>query len=340
MLVNGKPAEVGQHVGPRDRVVVDGRDVSKRIAARPALRVITYHKPSGEMLRTREGDDRAGVEDRLPSLRAGRWLPVNALAFGEDGLLILASDGTLASAIARNAELLPVDYRARVLRPRDDAPWPELPLEIDLEGEPVRFTAVERVDGSGTNVWFRVTADRPLRRGAIRALFDGAGLKLSRVMLVKWGPVSLPRDLPRGRSRDLKVRTSTRCCDSPGAGKLRTARARAPVGRASRRAAEPRRGGLLRVEAAAADAAAVGPEQVEERAEHGLRQRQRIGRFAGIRLGAHRRAHLPRVHAVGADVRRGVRLVGQHLHQAFHRELGRRIGPPVRAARAPTRRWS
>ena len=204
VLVNGKPAEVGQHVGPRDRVVVDGRDVSKRIAARPALRVITYHKPSGEMLRTREGDDRAGVEDRLPSLRAGRWLPVNALAFGEDGLLILASDGTLASAIARNADLLPVDYRARVLRPRDDAPWPELPLEIDLDGEPVRFTAVERVDGSGTNVWFRVAADRPLRRGAIRALFDGAGLKLSRVMLVKWGPVSLPRDLPRGRSRDLK----------------------------------------------------------------------------------------------------------------------------------------
>ena len=240
VLVNGKPAEVGQHVGPRDRVVVDGRDVSKRIAARPALRVITYHKPSGEMLRTREGDDRAGVEDRLPSLRAGRWLPVNALAFGEDGLLILASDGTLASAIARNAELLPVDYRARALRPRDDAPWPELPLEIDLEGEPVRFTAVERVDGSGTNVWFRVAADRPLRRGAIRALFDGAGLKLSRVMLVKWGPVSLPRDLPRGRSRDLKgadldalLRLAGRGEAADGEG-ARNGRPRKPPGRGTR----------------------------------------------------------------------------------------------------------
>ena len=251
VLVNGKPAEVGQHVGPRDRVVVDGRDVSKRIAARPALRVITYHKPSGEMLRTREGDDRAGVEDRLPSLRAGRWLPVNALAFGEDGLLILASDGTLASAIARNAELLPVDYRARVLRPRDDAPWPELPLEIDVEGEPVRFTAVERVDGSGTNVWFRVAADRPLRRGAIRALFDGAGLKLSRVMLVKWGPVSLPRDLPRGRSRDLKgadldalLRLAGRGEAADGEG-ARTGRPRKPLGRGtpSRRPTARRSGG-------------------------------------------------------------------------------------------------
>jgi 23S rRNA pseudouridine2605 synthase len=203
VLVNGQPAEIGQRVGPGDRVVVDGRDVSKRLAARPALRVILYHKPTGEMLRSREGDDRAAVEERLPSLRAGRWLPVNALGFGEDGLLILTNDGTLTAAIARQAESLPVEYRARVLRPRDDERWPDMPLEIEVEGEPVQFTAVERVEGAGSNVWFRVAADRPVRRGAVRALFDGAGLKLSRLMLVRWGPVSLPRDLPRGRSREL-----------------------------------------------------------------------------------------------------------------------------------------
>jgi 23S rRNA pseudouridine2605 synthase len=184
-------------------VVVDGRDVSKRIAVRTELRVILYHKPSGEMSRSREGDDRSGVEERLPSLRAGRWLPVNSLAFGEDGLLILTNDGTLAAAVRRNSATLPVEYRVRVLKPRDDEAWPDLPLAIDVEGESVTFTAAERVDGAGTNVWFRVTADQPVRRGAVRALFDGVGLKISRVMLVSWGPVALPRDLPRGRSRDL-----------------------------------------------------------------------------------------------------------------------------------------
>ena len=204
VLVNGKPAEIGQRVGPRDRVVVDGRDVSKRLAARSELRVILYHKPSGEMSRSREGDDRSGVEDRLPSLRAGRWLPVNSLAFGEDGLLILTSDGTLAPAVRRNAETLPVEYRVRVLKPRDDESWPDMPREIDVEGEPVQFAAVERIEGAGTNVWFRVTADQPVRRGAVRALFDGTGLKVSRVMLVKWGPVALPRSLPRSRSRPLE----------------------------------------------------------------------------------------------------------------------------------------
>jgi 23S rRNA pseudouridine2605 synthase len=203
VLVNGTPAAVGQRVRPGDRVSVDGRDVTKRLADQPKLRVLIYHKPGGEMVRSREGDDRAGIEERLPALRGGRWLPVNSLAFGEDGLLILTSDGTLASAIARNAETVPVEYRVRVLRPKDEQPWPEMPLQAEVEGEPVDFTAVERIDGAGTNVWFRVAADRPLRRGALRALFDAAGLKMSRVMLVRWGTVALPRDLPRGRSRDL-----------------------------------------------------------------------------------------------------------------------------------------
>ena len=83
--------QIGQRVGSTDRVVVDGRDVTKRLAGEQATRVILYHKPSGEMLRARVGDDRAGVEARLPSLRSGRWVPVNALGFGEEGLLVLTS---------------------------------------------------------------------------------------------------------------------------------------------------------------------------------------------------------------------------------------------------------
>jgi 23S rRNA pseudouridine2605 synthase len=203
VLVNGRPAEIGQRVGPNDRVVVDGRDVTKRVQAESKLRVILYHKPSGEMLRRQEGDDRANVDVRLPALRAGRWLPINALGFGEDGLLVLSSDGSFVSAITRKAATIPVEYRVRSLRPRQSEEWPEMPLEVDVEGEPVTFSAVERLEGGTTNTWFRVTAERTLPRGAIRALFDAAGLKISRTMLVKWGPVALPRDLPRGRSRDL-----------------------------------------------------------------------------------------------------------------------------------------
>jgi 23S rRNA pseudouridine2605 synthase len=74
---------------------------------------------------------------------------------------------------------------------------------VDLARETVTFSVVEPAGGSESNMWFKVAADRTVPRGAIRALFDGAGLKVSRVMLVKWGPIALPRDLPRGRSRPL-----------------------------------------------------------------------------------------------------------------------------------------
>lgn len=203
VLVNGAPAVVGQRVGPGDRVVVDGRDVTRRLADPAIQRAIVYHKPSGEMTRHRSGDERAGVETRLPTLRTGRWLPVNSLGYGEDGLLVLTNDGALAAAVAKRGRAASVEYRVRALRPRDAQAWPAMPEVVDVDGERVAFSAVERIEGGATNAWFRVTAERALPRGAIRALFDEAGLKLNRVMLVRWGPIVLPRDLPRGRSRVL-----------------------------------------------------------------------------------------------------------------------------------------
>ena len=70
-----------------DRVVLDGRDVTRLLAVERNLQVILYHKPTGEMLRRRAGDEREGIEMHLPALHAGRWVAINALGYGEDGLL-------------------------------------------------------------------------------------------------------------------------------------------------------------------------------------------------------------------------------------------------------------
>lgn len=203
VLVNGRPAQIGQAVENGDKVVVDGRDVSRLLSTTQRLRVIVYHKPSGEMLRRREGDDREEVDAHLPRLHGGRWVAVNALGYGEDGLLLLTNDGSFASAVARRGYEVPVEYRVRALKPVAEQEWPEVPLTVELEGGPVHFSAVEPAGTGALNLWFRVAAQRTVPRGAVRALFDAAGLKVSRVMLVQWGPARLPRDLPRGRSRDV-----------------------------------------------------------------------------------------------------------------------------------------
>jgi len=92
VLVNGRPAEIGHALQEGERVIVDGKDVTRLLAVDRKLQVILYHKPTGEMLRSRAGDDRESVEMKLPALHAGRWVAVNALGFGEDGLLILSSE--------------------------------------------------------------------------------------------------------------------------------------------------------------------------------------------------------------------------------------------------------
>ena len=54
VTVNGRRAEVGDRVGPRDVIYVDGRRLSaSRIRARPP-RVIRYHKPVGEVCSRRD----------------------------------------------------------------------------------------------------------------------------------------------------------------------------------------------------------------------------------------------------------------------------------------------
>jgi len=204
VLVNGRPAEVGQQVTGGDKVVLDGRDVSRLLSMSQRLRVIAYHKPSGEILRRQEGDDREEVEAHLPRLHGGRWVAVNALGFGEDGLLVLTNDGSFAAAIARRGHELPVEYRVRALKPATEGEWPAVPLSVELESGPVSFSAVEPAGPDALNMWFRVAAERTVPRGSVRALFDAAGLKVSRIMLVQWGPVQLPRDLPRGRSREIE----------------------------------------------------------------------------------------------------------------------------------------
>jgi 23S rRNA pseudouridine2605 synthase len=203
VLVNGRPAVVGQAVGPRDRVEVDGREVTRLLRQQSARRTIVFHKTTGTILKRRAGDERAAVVDQLPALHGGRWVPLNAIGFGEEGLLVLSNDGRYAADVARMGRAWPVEYRVRALRPRAAEDWPALPREIFFAGQPLQFEAVEPVGEGGTNQWFRVAAARALPSGAVVALFDAAGLKTSRVLLVRWGPLQLPRDLPRGRSREL-----------------------------------------------------------------------------------------------------------------------------------------
>lgn len=206
--LNRKPAQLGDRYSPGDRVAIDGKDVSSRLRAAAAPQALLYHKPQGQPIvaGVNEADsdpDSKSVMESLPSLRGVRWLLVNTMHAGDSGLLLVTSDGALADALRRRAESTPSEYVARVLIPYVDFDMTSIPRFVQYDEETVEFESVEPVGGEGTNRWFSVKSHRAHRRAAVRALFESRGLKVSRVTQVKFADLELPRDLPRGRHREL-----------------------------------------------------------------------------------------------------------------------------------------
>ena len=207
VYLNGNPAQPGDRYNPGDRVAIDGKEVTSRLQIFAEPKVILYHKPQGQPITAGTDDDGAefgkSVMESLPSLRGSRWLVVNTMQAGDSGVLLLTSDGKLADALRRRAESTPAAYVARVLVPTLDYDVSTIPRVVQYDDETIEFESIEPVGGEGTNRWFRVESHRAHRRAAVRALFESRNLKVSRVIQVMFGDFELPRDLPRGKHREL-----------------------------------------------------------------------------------------------------------------------------------------
>jgi 23S rRNA pseudouridine2605 synthase len=206
VLLNGRAAQPGASYSSGDRVSIDGRDITSRLkvsAAAPS--VLLYNKPQGQPITASAEDAESGksVMESLPSVRGARWLVVNTMQAGDSGLMLLTSDGRLADALRRRAESIPAAYVARVLVPTPEFDVTTLPRVVNYDEETIEFESIEPAGGEGTNRWFRVESRRAHRRAAVRALFESRGLKVSRVIQVRFADIELPRDLPRGRHRSL-----------------------------------------------------------------------------------------------------------------------------------------
>lgn len=211
VILNNKPAQPGDRYVEGDRVVVDGKDVTARLRVTAEAQVLAYHKPQGQAVEARsamagtdsEATTNETVLERLPAVRGARWLVINTMQAGDSGLLLLTTDGRLADALRRRSESIPAAYVARVLITDPAFDPTTLPRVVRYDDETIEFEHIEDIGGEGTNRWFRVEATRAHRRAAVRALFDSRGLAVSRVIQVKFGPLELARDLPRGKHRQL-----------------------------------------------------------------------------------------------------------------------------------------
>src|SRR5512138_3417022 len=208
ILVNDRPAQVGQRYESGDRVVVDGKDVTRRLQVTAPALVLLFHKAQGQpfapLANVPDGDiGMKSVTESLPRVRGARWLAINTMQTGDSGLLLVTSDGRLADALRRRAETTPAAYVARVLIPYPEFDVDSIPRVVQYDEDTIEFASIEPAGGEGINRWFLVESRRAHRRAAVRALFESRGLKVSRVIQTQFADIELPRDLPRGRHREL-----------------------------------------------------------------------------------------------------------------------------------------
>lgn len=196
VAVNGKTAHLGDRVGDKDRLAVDGRTLE----AEPAqeVRCILYHKPPGEVCSRKDPEGRRTVFERLPSLKSARWISIGRLDFNTSGLLLFTTDGELANALMHPSSNIEREYMVRVMGDVHPDMLQRMREGVMLEDGVARFTDIQEGGGDGINRWYYVVLMEGRNR-EVRRLWESQGLTVSRLKRVRYGEVFIPSRVKQGQ---------------------------------------------------------------------------------------------------------------------------------------------
>lgn len=199
--VNGEPAHIGQRILPTDQVRINGKLLQRKISKRPP-RVLVYHKPAGEIVSHNDPDGRPSVFDRLPNMKAAKWLAVGRLDFNTEGLLLFTTSGDLANKLMHPRYNIDREYAVRTLGELEQGMRQKLLAGVELDDGTAQFSKIADGGGEGINKWYRVTIGEGRNR-EVRRMFEAIGLTVSRLIRTRYGAMTLPRGLKRGRWEEL-----------------------------------------------------------------------------------------------------------------------------------------
>lgn len=226
--VNGEPAHIGQRILPTDQVRINGKLLQRKVSKKPP-RVLVYHKPAGEIVSHNDPEGRASVFDRLPTMRAAKWLAVGRLDFNTEGLLLFTTSGDLANRLMHPRYNIEREYAVRTLGELEEGMRQKLLHGVELDDGMAQFSKIADGGGEGVNKWYRVTIGEGRNR-EVRRMFEAIGLTVSRLIRTRYGAFTLPQGLKRGRWEEMEenaVRDLLAACglekqaapDSSGKGK-------------------------------------------------------------------------------------------------------------------------
>jgi pseudouridine synthase len=178
--------ELGTKVDPgTDRVSLDGTVLERPLGHT----MIMLNKPPEVLVASRDARGRRTVMD-LVAGASGRVFPVGRLDYRSEGLLLMTNDGDLAFRLAHPRFKVEKVYHVEVIGDVSPRIVRSLAEGVQLEDgltQPARVNVVHSANGkTGLEIELREGRKRQIRR--MVALF---GLTVTRLVRVRFGPVSL-----------------------------------------------------------------------------------------------------------------------------------------------------
>ncbi|CAN5840226.1 pseudouridine synthase [soil metagenome] len=199
--VNGEPAHIGQRILPNDQVKINGKLILRKVSKKPP-RVLIYHKPAGEIVSTSDPEGRQSVFESLPKMKVGKWLAVGRLDYNTEGLLLFTTSGDLANRLMHPRYGIEREYAVRTLGELEEGMRQKLLAGVELEDGLAQFSKIADGGGEGVNKWYRVVIGEGRNR-EVRRMFEAVGLTVSRLIRTRYGVMTLPAGLKRGRWDEL-----------------------------------------------------------------------------------------------------------------------------------------
>ncbi|MGH8809205.1 MAG: pseudouridine synthase, partial [Noviherbaspirillum sp.] len=147
-------------------------------------------------------EGRPSVFEKLPNMKAGKWLAVGRLDFNTEGLLLFTTSGDLANRLMHPRYGIEREYAVRTLGELEEGMRQKLLSGVELEDGMAQFARIADGGGEGVNRWYRVTIGEGRNR-EVRRMFEAVGLTVSRLIRTRYGALTLPSSLKRGRWEEL-----------------------------------------------------------------------------------------------------------------------------------------
>lgn len=179
IMVNGSLPQLGQAVGPKDIVLLDGKQLSQPAAPL----TIMLNKPVGYVA-SRDGQGSKTVYDLLPS-EYHNLKPVGRLDKDSSGLLLLTDDGAMANRLTHPSFGKEKTYLATLDKPLSDEHRERIEFGVRVEDYTSRLR-LQHLGGNNYEVKMSEGKNRQIRR-----TFAALGYTVTKLHRTNFGEYAL-----------------------------------------------------------------------------------------------------------------------------------------------------